>query len=163
MSFCFCSIHSVLIKMNDYRTCCGGHAFINIDDHCGIDKALTHLGRDKMDAISQTFSSAFSWMKMFEFGLKFHWSLFLRVQLTIFQHWFWLWLGADQATSHNLNQWWLFYWRIYVSPGLNELTHQGWMIHICCKLSHHWFIWWIGPCSPPSHYLNQCWLINWTL
>ena len=50
---------------------------------------LTHWGRDKMDAISQTtFWSAFSWMKMFEFRLKFHWSLFLRVQLTIFQHWF---------------------------------------------------------------------------
>ena len=50
---------------------------------------LTHWGRDKMDAISQTtFSSAFSWMKMFEFRLKFHWSLFQRVQSTIFQHWF---------------------------------------------------------------------------
>ena len=47
---------------------------------------LTHWGRDKMDAISQTTcSSAFSWMKMFEFRLKFHWSLFLRVQLTIIQ------------------------------------------------------------------------------
>ena len=46
-------------------------------------------GRDKMDAISQTtFWSTFSWMKMFEFRWKFHWSLFLRVQLTIFQHWF---------------------------------------------------------------------------
>ena len=42
--------------------------------------SLTHWGRDKMDAISQTtFSSAFSWMKMFEFQLEFHWSLFLRV------------------------------------------------------------------------------------
>ena len=50
---------------------------------------LLNWGRDKMDAISQTtFSSAFSWMKMFEFRLKFHRSLFLRVQLTIFQHWF---------------------------------------------------------------------------
>ena len=50
---------------------------------------LTHWGRDKMDAISQTpFSSAFSWMKMFEFRLRFHWNLFLRVQLAIFQHWF---------------------------------------------------------------------------
>ena len=50
---------------------------------------LTHWGRDKMGAISQTTSSsAFSWMKMFEFRLKFQWSLFLRVQLTIFQHWF---------------------------------------------------------------------------
>ena len=50
---------------------------------------LTHWGWDKMDAISQTtFSSAFSWIKMFEFQLKFHWSLFLRVQLTLFHHWF---------------------------------------------------------------------------
>ena len=54
-----------------------------------LHKALTHWGRDKMDAISQTtFSSAFSWMKMFELQLKFHWSLFLRDQLTIFHHCF---------------------------------------------------------------------------
>ena len=55
----------------------------------GPSSHLTHWGRDKMDAISlTTFSSTFSWMKMFEFRLKFHWSLFLRVQLTISQHWF---------------------------------------------------------------------------
>ena len=46
---------------------------------------LTHWGRDKMAAIFQT---TFSWMKIYEFRSKFHWSLFLRVQLTIFQHWF---------------------------------------------------------------------------
>ena len=51
--------------------------------------SLTHWGRDKMDPITQTtFSRAFSWMNMFEFRLKFHWGLFPRVQLTIFQHWF---------------------------------------------------------------------------
>ena len=50
---------------------------------------LTHWGRDKMAAVSQTtLSKAFSWMKMLEFGLRFHWSLFPRVKLTIFQHWF---------------------------------------------------------------------------
>ena len=77
----------------------------------------------QMDAISQTtFSNAFSWMKMFEFRLKFHWSLFLRFQLTIFQHWFRYWLGAVQATSHYLNKWCLVYWRVYASLGLNELT-----------------------------------------
>ena len=39
---------------------------------------LTHWGRGKMDAISQTtFSSAFSWMKMLEFRLRNHWNLFL--------------------------------------------------------------------------------------
>ena len=66
-------------------------------------KISTHWGRDKMDAISQTtFSSAFSWMKIFEFRLKFHWSLF-------------------QASSHYLNQWWLINRHKYASLGLYEL------------------------------------------
>ena len=47
---------------------------------CYYGTELTHWGRDKMDAISQTiFSNAFSWMKMFQLLLKFHWSLFPRV------------------------------------------------------------------------------------
>ena len=33
-----------------------------------------------------------------------------------------IWFGANQVTSHNLNQWWLNYWGIYTSLGLNELT-----------------------------------------
>ena len=84
---------------------------------------LTHWGRDKMAAIFQTtFSNAFSRMKMYEFRLRFHWILFLRFELTIFQHWFRKWLGADQATCHYLNQWWLVYRRIFASLGLNELN-----------------------------------------
>ena len=104
---------------------------------------LTHWGRDKMDAISQTTcSSAFSWMKMFDFLLKFHWSLFLRVKLTKFQHWFTKWLGAGQATSHYLNQWWSVYWRIYASLGLNELIvlrvlvyalGTEWVTNVCIR------------------------------
>ena len=51
--------------------------------HLALD-ALTHWGRDKMAAIFQTtYWNAFSWMKKFESRLTFHWSLFLRVQLTI--------------------------------------------------------------------------------
>ena len=47
-------------------------------------EVLTHLLLDKMTAISQTiFSDAFLWMKSFVFWLKFHWGLFLGVQLTI--------------------------------------------------------------------------------
>ena len=85
---------------------------------------LTHWGRDKMDAISQTtLSNAFLRMKMLEFWLKFHWSLFLGVQLTIFNNWFGWWLGAVQTTSHYLNQWWLVYRRIYASLGLNDLIY----------------------------------------
>ena len=50
---------------------------------------LTHWGRDKMTAISQTnFSNAFSSTKNFVFWFEFHWNLFLRVQLTKSQHWF---------------------------------------------------------------------------
>ena len=49
---------------------------------------LTHWGRDKMATIFQTtFSIAFPWMKMYDFQLKFQWRLFLRIKLTIFQHW----------------------------------------------------------------------------
>ena len=85
--------------------------------------SLTYWGRDKMAAISQTtFSNAISWIKMYKFRLKFHWSLFPRVQSTIFQHWFRWWLGAVQATSHYRNRWCSVYWRIYASPGLNEFT-----------------------------------------
>ena len=90
----------------------------------------------------QTFSYVFSWMKMYKFRLRFHWSLFPRVELTIFQHWVRLWLGAGQATSHYLNQWWLVYWRIYASLGLSELN----------KLDY----------QATSYYLSQWWLnVNW--
>ena len=65
---------------------------------------LTHWGRDKIAAVSQTtLSNAFSWMKMLEFRLRFHWNLFLRMQSTIIQ------------------QDGLVFWRIYASFGFNEL------------------------------------------
>ena len=52
------------------------------------DNILTNLPMDKMAAISQTtFPDAFSWMNGFVFWMKFHWSLFLRLQLTIIQPW----------------------------------------------------------------------------
>ena len=49
---------------------------------------------------------------------------FLRVQLTIIEHWFRQWLGAGKAMRHYLNQWWLVYRRIYASLGLNKLNMQ---------------------------------------
>ena len=39
-------------------------------------------------------------------------------------------LGTNQAASHYLNQWWLVYWRIYASVGLNELRHGSVMTSI---------------------------------
>ena len=62
---------------------------INGPKNAQIEASGDHFPRDKMDAVSQTiFSEAFSWIKRFVFWLKSHWSLFLRVQLTIIQHWF---------------------------------------------------------------------------
>ena len=84
-----------------------------------IDFISLTLRPIQMAAIFQTVSSnALSWMKMYE---SLYERLFLRLALTIFQHWHRLWLGTDRATSHSLNQWWLVYWRIHASIGLSEL------------------------------------------
>ena len=46
--------------------------------------SLTRWGRDEMAAIFQTtFWNEFSWIEIYEYRLKFHWGLFLRVQFTI--------------------------------------------------------------------------------
>ena len=66
-----------------------------------------------MRILQMTFSKSFSWIRMYEFRLKCIWSVFLNVYSTIFQHWFWYWLGADQAWNQCMKQWWLVYswWR----------------------------------------------------
>ena len=52
------------------------------------------------------------WMYLLEWKcMNFDYNLtevrtFLGVELTIFQHWFRKWLGANQVTTHYLNQWW---------------------------------------------------------
>ena len=50
---------------------------------------LTHWGRHNKAPIFQvTCLIALSWMKTYKFRLRIHWSLFSKVQLTIFQNWF---------------------------------------------------------------------------
>ena len=50
---------------------------------------LTHWGLDKMAAIFlTTIWNAFSWKKMYDFRLRFHWNVFGRFELTISHHWF---------------------------------------------------------------------------
>ena len=52
-------------------------------------RTITRCDRDKSNATSRTtFSDACPVMKMYEYCLRFHWSLFLGFELTIFQHWF---------------------------------------------------------------------------
>ena len=91
------STGATLSNMGKYMRCIRWDFFDKIyliADNAKCDRTmclltiLTPWGRDRMAAMSQTmFSNAFSWMEINEFRLKFHWSLFLRVQLTIFQHW----------------------------------------------------------------------------
>ena len=64
--------------------------------HCIWCNWLTHFPLNKIAVISQTiFSDEFSWMKSFAFWLEYHWSLFIRVRLTITQYLFIYWLGAE--------------------------------------------------------------------
>ena len=78
----------------------------------------TNLPLEKMAAISQTtFAKAFTRVKGFVSWFNFHWSLFLRFQLTIIQCWFRYWLGTDHATSHYLNQGWRISWCICDTKG----------------------------------------------
>ena len=57
----------------------------------------------RMAAISRTtFSNTFSWIKMYQFRLRFLWSLFLKLQLTIFQHCFSI--GSDNGLAQHRRQ-----------------------------------------------------------
>ena len=77
-------------------------------------------------------------MKTYKFWLRFHWSLVLRVQLAIFQHW------SDNGLA--LSRWQAIIWTndglftdvYFASLGLNELNHCGQVItHGIIKLSQH--------------------------
>ena len=62
--------------------CTGDKLIGRVCSPMGVVRNWTHWGRDEIDAILQTpFSNEFSWMKMFWFRLKFHWSLFPMIQL----------------------------------------------------------------------------------
>ena len=97
-------------------------------------------------------------MKMYKFRLRFHWSLFPKVQLTVLdQCWSRWWLSAGQVTSHYLNQGWLIYWCIciYESLGPNELTHCGLvMSYGNIGLGQHGLKQWLAPWQHRA--------INWT-
>ena len=107
--FLYHALKIIYISQKSHKKCLS-YSLINI----------THWDRDKIDAISQTtFSDAFSWMKMCEFLLRFHWSLFPRIQYCS--------IGSDNGLVPARRQaiiWTndLVYQRIYASLGLNELT-----------------------------------------
>ena len=66
------------------------------------------------------------------FLLKFHWSLLLRAQLTISQHWFSFMLNRPHAITWTNDV--PFRLHIYASQDLNELTQHPSLWHAM----HHW-------------------------
>ena len=86
-------------------------------------KSFTHWSRGKMPCNFQTtFSNGFFSNQFICLSIKLHISLFLVVQLTIFYHWFRLWLVAWSTLNHFLNRWSLVYWSIYASLSLSKLN-----------------------------------------
>ena len=74
-------------------------------------------------ALIWVYSGRWSWSWQCAYRRLFLRKHMVDIMLDIFQHWFRWWLGANHATSHYLNRWWLVYWRIYASPDLNKLIN----------------------------------------
>ena len=86
---------------------------------------LTHIAHTNWQSFWQTtFSNAFSWMEMIEFRFKLHskCSMFLTVQLTISQHWFRPWPGAEPLSEPTLSR---FHLRIYAALGGDKLLYHS--------------------------------------
>ena len=97
------------------------YGVMEINQHHSDDNTtnhLTHLPLGKMTTISQmTFGKVFSLIKMFVFWFEFHWSVFLRAQLTIFS------IGSDDGLAPIRRQALIWtnadpvHWRIYAALG----------------------------------------------
>ena len=75
-------------------------------DEIELPVIITHIEAETkwLTFCRQHFQMHFPEWKCLNFEYNLTGSWFLRVQLTIIQHWFRWWLGAKQATSHYLNQ-----------------------------------------------------------
>ena len=74
---------------------------------------------------------------MYKFWLRFHWSLFPKVQLTIFQHWLRQWLGAVQVTSHLSEPKMVSSYICVTRPQWVDLL---WKHHLCFK-ELYYYVW----------------------
>ena len=118
-----------------------------------IDSSI-HWGRDKIADISQTFSNAFSWMKIYEFRLKFHWSLFPNVQLIILMiYWRKIYASLDlselmqnrhHSTANTLGSWWRHQMETF-SPLLAICAGLRWIPHTKASDAEFWCFLWSAP------------------
>ena len=132
-------------------------------DSCNL---LTRLSLNKMAATSQMIIwDAFSWMKSFVFRSRFHWNLFLRVQLmTIACWWIWdiIWTSADPI-----------HWSIYVAlrgrwVKRSYFKHQTWFkVLIFMKFTSPrnltWWVVWLFAMQIVILAFLQLWLLQYIL
>ena len=89
----------------------------------------------------------------------FHLDIHEKVSFTIY-HWSYWWIGAEQATSRFLNQWWqrfMLSYSISRTHWVNSLRPSDaiWR-HRSMSTLVQVMAW---CCQAASHYLNQCWLV----
>ena len=120
----------------------------------------SHPGQKWTPFCTQHFQIHFREWKILYFDLSFT-GVFPRGLIDKSQHWFRLWLRAEQATRHYLNQWWLDYRRIYASLGLNELTKTGMvddMLNVFSlkNIFEYWFKFHLNPLEPNQSLVITC-------
>ena len=114
-----CPCHSVIMYSANWR-----QRYIEPTSHTRQPQP-PNGGRDKMAAIFRTtFSNAFSWMKIYEFPLRFQWNLILRVQLILSSIVLDNGLLPNRQQAIMLTNYGLGCRRIYASLRLNELTQN---------------------------------------
>ena len=137
----------IIIKFASFAT-----TSINTRSQHSVDNAVFRVYcQDKIDAISLTiFSSAYSWMKRFEFWLKFHWSGPINNIPALVQIMAWCHPGNKPLSEPMM---WLIYWCICASVVLNELICEEiiWLnLHSLPPIFHNYF--------PPFH--NKSYIIG---
>ena len=72
----------------------------------GVIVIIMRLGQNGHHFLQSAISNAFPCIEMWQIWVTFDRSFYLRVQLTLSKHCFRWRLGAEQATSDYLSQWW---------------------------------------------------------
>ena len=107
-------------------------AFIDLLTPAQKASKTNHRGRGKTGRHfpDDIFKSFFS-NEQFVFWLKIHWGFFLRVQLTVFQHWF---MNSDNGLATTGRQAIIWtndgYWRKYASLGLTSAVIFAFQTHL---------------------------------
>ena len=100
-----------------------------------------HPPLDKMAAIlADDISNAFPWIKLYEFRLKFHWSLFPKVQIRIFQIMAWCRPGDEPLSKPTMSLFLLTHICVTRSQRVKDCVNNcyKWMIFTVSYIIYKW-------------------------